>query len=312
MIYHQIAIGNDYLGTMNRLSGCIKDSNTLARRFGPVSAESKVLNEIGIDEFVAELARLKGICRAGSEHVAIISFSGHGTQMPAQLGNEADGLDEGLCFVRNRRIEVIWDNQLTTLLAGMQALFIADCCHSETMLRGAVTFVVDTNGAEESEPVAPRSIDFATITEGMAGCEIASIIEPSRKHAATARALRGEDGAIPGISFIAGCGDKESSFDTPQGGMLTLALDATVPQLPEGSRIPDWCSLAFPRVVAQSNKAQNPALVGLDVDLRMYVPGKAKPTPQPPSVPVASASTGPAFIQMLDGSIWDCTKRNAN
>lgn len=63
-------------------------------------------------------------------------YSGHGTQVPDDDGDEKDGIDEAFCPVEMKKM--ITDDEINsrlTKLSGRQVIFVADSCHSGTSTR---------------------------------------------------------------------------------------------------------------------------------------------------------------------------------
>lgn len=306
MIYHYLGFASDYIGTQNRLSGCIKDSNNWAATFRPFCQGGFLLLQGPQATRSRVLEALRGIaaqCPAGSEHSYVIAYSGHGTQnQRSNDPNEIDGLDEAICCDDFLQGGLIWDNELASILAGSQGFFATDCCHSGTMMRA----VVDS---PEVLPVT-RAVPWEVITSGLLPCEIQKLCQPAREAEAKARAALDASGALPGVVHLAGCLDNEFSYDTAQGGAMTIAALKTFAGLFEEATFSDW-GAAIERLLPTRQFPQHPFMDAIKADLARVVPGKEKPAPipQPPIAPVVNGATGPAFIQMLNGDIYDCVKR---
>lgn len=205
MQHHGLIIATDYVGTQNRLSGCIKDSNNWLDAVRPHCIAPMLLQ--GVDaakrHVVAAMTRLADLCRLGSEHYFFITFSGHGTQKP---GGESDGFDEAMCCDDFLDGGLLWDNEIAKILAGAQGTLITDCCHSGTLTRSLAV---------------PRFIPFSQICEDLTNGEVDKLCEGAD---CSVRGL-----ARSGIIHIAGCLDNEYSYDTAHGGALSLAAIETLP-----------------------------------------------------------------------------------
>ena len=72
-------------------------------------------------------------------HVVAIQYSGHGTQLPDQEGEERDENDEALVPHDHRQNGYVLDDDLATLCSqiptGVNVTFFMDCCHSGTITR---------------------------------------------------------------------------------------------------------------------------------------------------------------------------------
>eukprot|EP00927_Polykrikos_kofoidii_P014353 TRINITY_DN16288_c1_g1_i1.p1 TRINITY_DN16288_c1_g1~~TRINITY_DN16288_c1_g1_i1.p1 ORF type:complete len:448 (+),score=76.54 TRINITY_DN16288_c1_g1_i1:60-1346(+) len=143
-----VVIGINYIGTRNKLGGCINDArnhtSVLEERFGFPSNCIKVLTD---DTDDAALQPTKAnICEAISwlldgarpGDILFFSYSGHGTQFPDETREESDGMDEGICPLDCNEApwpeKLILDDELhgfwCRVPAGANLVCIFDCCHS--------------------------------------------------------------------------------------------------------------------------------------------------------------------------------------
>jgi hypothetical protein len=292
MIRHLLTIGIDYRGTTAALRGCIADMNAWYGLFAPICSGGKIRLEEqnATKQRMAEnISAIAKQCPRGSDHEFIITCSLHGTQRDTNDRQEIDGKDESLCCYDYQRGGLLWDNEIATMLSNSQGLFITDCCHSHTMLR---TVVVDS-----PELSAPRFIPFDQICEGLLQCDINKLCEGADCNRAKARSVRDASGAIPGVIHLAGCLDNEFSYDTPQGGALTInAIDVYRRELANGASYETW-GARIKRRFPTRQWPQNPQLTATVEDLRRVVAGKevGPQTPQPP------ASAGPGVDVVVGG-----------
>jgi hypothetical protein len=87
------------------------------------------------------MAQAEGL---GRGDMLIFTLSGHGTQLPDDNGDEADGLDEALClFSDTGAIDIVRDDRVMTELLvplwtahpGLDIFMLTDTCHSEGNFR---------------------------------------------------------------------------------------------------------------------------------------------------------------------------------
>lgn len=278
MIRHLLAIGIDYRNSVNRLGGCIADSETWRSVFGPICDGGFLMLQEQNATKRRMVEAIKGIaqaCPIGSDHEFIITFSGHGTFKHGAQG-EADGRDEALCCYDYQQNGLLWDNEIALLLQGSQGLFVTDCCHSGTMTRAFI--------ADSPDATRPRFIPFADICEGLAHCEVCKLTEGADGNRTAARSIRDASGAIPGVIHLAGCLDNEYSYDAsfggkPNGAMTYFAAES-YRQLPEGSVYQQWIDLIQRRLPDRAGRfPQHPQITATEEDLRRVVPGKELPAP---------------------------------
>lgn len=138
-MFHSLHIGLNYAGTSNALRGCVNDAMDWAKHFSPILGSNPVvLLEQQADKatIISQVKAVLDICKSGD--TAIISYSGHGTYIPDQSGDESDRRDEALVPWDYSR-GLLLDDELKDLLSkrpqGTRVLLITDCCHSGTMAR---------------------------------------------------------------------------------------------------------------------------------------------------------------------------------
>jgi hypothetical protein len=136
---------NDYPGSGNDLAGCVNDTanlrELLVKQFGFGVSDIRVIT----DAKATRAAILDGleamVAKASAGDVLVFHFSGHGTQVPDQDGDETeDRLDEALC-PRDFSWDGVWirDDDLSDvfsrLLKDVHMEVLLDCCHSGTGTR---------------------------------------------------------------------------------------------------------------------------------------------------------------------------------
>lgn len=136
---------NDYPGSGNDLAGCVNDTanlkNLLVKEFGFDAAGIRILTDsratrAGIMDGLETM-----VSRASAGDVLIFHYSGHGSQVPDQDGDErSDHMDEVLC-PRDFSWDGCWisDDDLSDVFSrlpkGVHLEVLLDCCHSGTGTR---------------------------------------------------------------------------------------------------------------------------------------------------------------------------------
>lgn len=139
---HLLAVGINYIGTPNRLSGCIND----ARRWYNLFKGQRTLL---LEQDATRQGILSAIRRlVDVEGEVVITLSGHGTDIPDS------GTENDTAFVPYD-LKLIKDDEFAELFSLMKAhvLFITDCCHSGTMSRGDVARYIDYKSLPPQELV---------------------------------------------------------------------------------------------------------------------------------------------------------------
>ena len=131
-----VLVGLNYTGTSAALQGCINDVNrmkqTLINRFGhrnvKIYTDADLSVQKNILQVLDELIDSK-------ENKLFFQYSGHGTQVKDQDGDEIDGLDEALYSVKGT---IIRDDDINERVkkipAGSTLVMIIDACHSGSMI----------------------------------------------------------------------------------------------------------------------------------------------------------------------------------
>ena len=142
MTKRALCIGiNDYPGTGSDLAGCVNDAKDWAgmlkgRGFEVTTMLDKNATKANMASAMTEL--VKG---AGYGDLAVITYSGHGTWVPDQDGDEADQRDEALCPYDINRGNFLVDDELYDIFQqrqrGARIVFISNSCHSGTVSRMA-------------------------------------------------------------------------------------------------------------------------------------------------------------------------------
>jgi len=165
------------------------------------------------------------LARSRPDDVALVQFSGHGSFVPDEDGDEPDGADECLCPHDVTRKGPITDDELFELFsarpAGVKVVMISDSCHSGTVARFAPIRTPPTTAG----PDAPRrTVRFLPPDAFLSRREAARL--------GSRRAARRSSppGRYAGL-LLAGCQDIEYSYDAyfkgrPNGAFTFVALRA--------------------------------------------------------------------------------------
>mmetsp|Transcript_15263 Transcript_15263/g.26720 ORF Transcript_15263/g.26720 Transcript_15263/m.26720 type:complete len:641 (+) Transcript_15263:60-1982(+) len=157
-------VGCNYPGQPAALRGCVNDTHswkdTLMKHYGFEEKNILVMHdELEDKRLWPTLKNMKNGLRwlaegANPGDVLFFSFSGHGTQIDSDDGNEADGKDEALCPTNFREEGLLLDNEIfdlvvTPLVSGVKLTIILDCCHSGTAVDLSFIWEMDNDSWEE-------------------------------------------------------------------------------------------------------------------------------------------------------------------
>src|SRR5437867_2634102 len=142
---HALCVGiNNYPGTEDDLQGCVNDAKDWAAALDARGYEVKVLLDAQATRanMVGALTHLVSGTRP--DDLAVFTYSGHGSWVPDEDGDEPDGRDEMLCPHDIRQGHYLLDDDLADIFArkaaGAHVFFISDSCHSGTVARFASPF----------------------------------------------------------------------------------------------------------------------------------------------------------------------------
>jgi len=154
---------NNYPGTSNDLKGCVNDAKNWANILKNNYQFNNVLvaldNEMTKKNVVSKINNLSKDLKLGD--IFVITYSGHGTSVPDQNGDEADGRDEAWCLYDGTFIDDDIRNIVAKLPNGVKLTIISDSCHSGTVTRA---FMGTMSDSEVTPKYLPPTDDIDAVT----------------------------------------------------------------------------------------------------------------------------------------------------
>ncbi len=135
-----LLIGINYIGTSSALRGCITDVNNVKEylmKNGYKSENIKVLT----DETPVKPTRVNILAHllelvVSDAKTLFFHYSGHGSQVRDENGDESDGKDECLCPIDYHTAGMVLDDEIRGVLQclnkGKKMTMVLDCCHGGT------------------------------------------------------------------------------------------------------------------------------------------------------------------------------------
>jgi len=260
MAKRALCIGiNDYPGSGMDLAGCVNDA-----RDWTAALEARGFKvEVMLDKQATGKAMRQAIGNivtgaAGGDTVALC-YSGHGSYVPDENGDEPDGTDECLCPYDVVAKGPITDDELFELFSAhkpdTKVVMFSDSCHSGTVAR----FAPILTPPSALGPAAPqRKVRFMPPSVFLARRELHKL---GIRRALRASSPPGRYGAL----LISGCQDTEYSADAyfqgrPNGAFSFVAL-RTLKTLPVKSTYLDWYE-AIRKMLPSQQYPQTPNLFG--------------------------------------------------
>ena len=207
------------------LRGCVNDvinmQKVLTQHYGFSKSDITTLTDLKATQKAMQSAIAQLIRGGRKGDVLLVHFSGHGSNVPDNDGDEADSRDEILCPTDLDWKNPFRDDWLRKTFDGMRAgvslTVITDCCHS-----GTITRAVQPPDAKVKERYLPSPWDLVACESGrnLRG------VRRSGLHKASMAARRTRDivsAELPEV-LISGCRADQTSADAFIGGSYNGAL----------------------------------------------------------------------------------------
>ena len=250
---------NNYPGTNSDLAGCVNDANDWTALLTSLGFITKKLLDRQATKatILSEMTNIVSQAQKGDS--IVFQYSGHGTFIPDEDGDEADQTDECLCPYDLRTKGVITDDQLFQLFnkkaTGVRLVMISDSCHSGTVSRFVPTTSSSSARGRKEEKTKVKFLPPASF---LSARELAKL--------GISRAVRSSSppGRYGGL-LMSGCQDVEYSYDAYfQGrpnGAFTYAAIKTFTKLKPGASYKDWHT-AIRKALPTAQYPQSPNLFG--------------------------------------------------
>jgi metacaspase-1 len=216
---------NDYPGTGSDLAGCVNDVQDWAAMLQKKEfVVSKLIDKQATGKNI-RTAIESTIAKAKSGDLVVIQYSGHGSYVPDESGDEPDGTDECICPHDINSKGPITDDELFELYSrkqtGVKLLVISDSCHSGTVAKFAP---ITTPPTIKGRGAPTRKVRFLPPATFLSKRELSKL--------GIRRSLRRSN--PPGryaALLMAGCQDTEYSYDAafegrPNGAFTFVATRA--------------------------------------------------------------------------------------
>ena len=207
------------------LRGCVNDVNNLKaallKHFSFQEKNIKILTDLKATKKAMQDGITRLLKGAKRGDVLLFHYSGHGSNVPDDNGDEADSRDEILCPTNLDWKDPMTDDWLRTAFdkvpADVNLTVIMDCCHSGTNTR-----VLVSPDAPIIERFLPCPLDLLAVESGR---RLTGEVKGKRA-TLEKRAKRKKDVIdvnIPEV-LITGCRDTQTSADAHIGGSYNGAL----------------------------------------------------------------------------------------
>lgn len=258
-----LLIGINYSGH-KELKGCVQDvkyiAHLLISRFKFRREEMLILTDEPHDVYGVKsgkptryqmLKAMEWLMR-GADHgdSLFFHFSGHGTSVPDEDGDEADGFDETICPVDYENSGMITDDELyykmiVRVPRGARFTAIMDCCHSGTAMD--LPYIYDVENGEMRDD----RLEVVGFREGRLKRTLQKVglrrKRPKRKPRPNSKG--GE------ALLISGCRDFEVSCDTDElAGVPTGAMTFCIVEAIERGIVREWNQYTYQSLLNAMNE----------------------------------------------------------
>lgn len=210
-----------YQGWSGPLRACEADANDMlcvatARGFSPKSLLTSAATRSSV---ASEISAAASALSSGD--IFMLSYSGHGGQLPDKNGDETDLQDETWCLYDGQLVDDEIYAMLGKFQAGVRILVLSDSCHSGTVIKSAY-YTARSAFSYHSDPgnvtvyrMMPSDIAFGTYNANKAMYD--QIL--SDEFVANSRSR-----VAASLLLISGCQDNQLSADGTFNGLFTGTL----------------------------------------------------------------------------------------
>ena len=226
-----------YAGWSGPLAACEFDANdmtALAKSQG--MKPSTLLTKKGTRSAV--LAGMRAAAKALKKgDLFLLSYSGHGGQVPDTSGDEADKKDETWCLYDGQLIDDELYFELSKFAAGVRVLVLSDSCHSGTITReiappppppgmrpklmpNAVamrTYAENKDFYDQIQAGLAKAVSGANGVSADPDSALAQVVASGRLTTTVTK-------FDPSVILVSGCQDNQTSMDGDHNGAFTEAL----------------------------------------------------------------------------------------
>ena len=127
-----------YSGWAGPLNACEADASSMAQIAGAqgIDVHSLLTQQATRDGVMKEFAAAANDLKDGD--LLMLTYSGHGGQVPDLNGDEDDGLDETWCLYDGQLVDDELYKALSSFKPGVRVVVLSDSCHSGTVVKVAL------------------------------------------------------------------------------------------------------------------------------------------------------------------------------
>ncbi len=204
-----------YGGWSGELVACEADAEDMAEiakinKFHATTLLTKAATRANV---IGEISKAANTLKTGD--IFMLSYSGHGGQVPDENGDEPDDLDETWCLYDGEMIDDELNAQFAKFAPGVRVLVFSDSCHSGTVTKVAYLKSINAIKPGTLYRYMPLDIALRVYRKNKAFYD-KILLDPSLKDA--------EDAVKASVLLISGCQDNQLSADGDANGLFTSQL----------------------------------------------------------------------------------------
>ena len=210
-----------YAGWSGELAACEADATDMAgiAKSKLFSVETLCTQAATRENVSGKITRAAQILKPGD--IFLLTYSGHGGQLPDLNGDEADGKDETWCLFDGELV----DDEIFALFGkfqpGVRILVFSDSCHSGTVTRAAFYAAMTGSGTAGGTPQGTRYRSMPNTVAQRTYWANRDFYDPILRDPQ----LQGSEGTVKAsVMLISGCQDNQQSADGTFNGLFTGTL----------------------------------------------------------------------------------------
>ncbi len=168
------------------------------------------------------LSEIKGASGAlGEDDIFMLTYSGHGGQLPDENNDENDGQDETWCLFDGELVDDETYRALSDFKKGVRIIVLSDSCHSGTVTKAA--YYQGTAGAR-APFVGGREVRYRAMPPDVAlrtYRQNKAFYDPILRDVNLAKSI---EAVTASVILISGCQDNQYSADGAFNGLFTGTL----------------------------------------------------------------------------------------
>ena len=208
--HYRDAFGNPWDGALVACEYDAQDMQALAEAQG-FTTQLLLTEQATSDNLTAAVAKAARDLQTGD--IFLLSYSGHGGQVPDRNDEEEDEMDETWCLYDRQVVDdelyALWDK----FQAGVRIFMLSDSCHSGTVAKdpGLMKIAAEQGTRSRALPLEVQSATYREHREFYDGLQ--------------ARNPAGDQVEVgASVILISGCQDNQTSADGARNGLFTEKL----------------------------------------------------------------------------------------